>query len=74
MAACGTIGLANHKCNYKCAKCLIKCNGKYASSLKASIGKEEFICSCKNNSTIISTNKSNYIVSENKNKRICLIG
>ena len=79
MAACGTIGLANQKCNYKCSKCQVKCEGKYASSLKASIGKEAFKCVCtlqlqsSNNSISVSEHvKNTYIPSANENKRICL--
>jgi hypothetical protein len=72
MYACGNIGLANQKCNYECSKCKVKCDGKYASSFKTSIGKEEFHCSCAKNCTNSSIAQPKYVFAENSNKRICL--
>ena len=47
-AACGSLGPSGEPCNYYCPMCGQKCEGKYARSLKESIGKVPFTCLCIN--------------------------
>ncbi|ARF09533.1 hypothetical protein Indivirus_1_156 [Indivirus ILV1] len=58
-AACGSVGVAETKCNYVCSICYDKCHGKFAKDLKESIGKSPFICQC-NQMKFINQNYDEY--------------
>lgn len=85
--ACGTLGLANTKCTFICLQCDTQCSGKYATSLKDTIGKNTFSCKCNTSSNFfkvfedtgtLSTHKTkrkpvdNFLTRDNPNKQICI--
>ena len=81
--ACGTLGLASTKCTFICFQCNTKCSGKYATSLKETIGKNTFSCKCNTSSdiffeTFVDNGKTkrkivdNTLIKNNLNKQVCI--